>query len=46
MTLAAILWALSENPDVQEKLRREVDDAWELGGGVFPDYSTVQARAR
>ena len=46
MTLAAILWALSENPDVQEKLRREVDDAWELGGGVFPDYSTIQARAR
>ena len=44
MTLAAILWALSENPDVQEKLRREVDDAWELGGGVFPDYSTIQAR--
>jgi len=43
MTLAAILWALSENPDVQEKLRREVDDAWELGGGVFPDYSTIQA---
>ena len=46
MTLAAILWALSENPDVQEKLRREVDDAWELGGGVFPDYSSIQARAR
>merc|ERR1719500_2118520 len=43
MTLAAILWALSENQDVQEKLRREVDDAWELGGGVFPDYSSIQA---
>merc|ERR1711990_1399978 len=43
MTLAAILWALSENEDVQEKLRREVDEAWEVGGGVFPDYSSLQA---
>ena len=44
MTLAAILWALSENEEVQEKLRREVDEAWEVAGGVFPDYSSLQAR--
>jgi len=43
MTLAAILWALSENQDVQEKLRREVDEAWEAANGVFPDYSSLQA---
>ena len=44
MTLAAILWALSENEDVQEKLRREVDEAWEVSGGSFPDYSSLQVR--
>jgi len=42
MTLAAILWALSENQDVQERLRREVDEAWEAANGVFPDYSSLQ----
>jgi len=42
MTLAAILWALSENQEVQEKLRREVDEAWEVANGVFPDYSSLQ----
>ena len=44
MTLAAILWALSENQDVQERLRREVDEAWEAANGAFPDYSSLQAR--
>ena len=44
MTLAAILWALSENEDVQERLRREVDEAWEVSGGSFPDYSSLQVR--
>jgi cytochrome P450 len=42
MTLAFIMYELAENEDVQEKLRQEVDDAWEGMKGDFPDYSTVQ----
>jgi len=42
MTLAFILYALAENPDVQDKLQQEVDEAWEDAGGSFPDYSKVQ----
>ena len=29
MTLAAVLWALAENEQVQEKLQGEVDGAWQ-----------------
>ena len=43
MTLAAILWALAENEQVQEKLRCEVDEAWHLDGG-FLSYSSLQAK--
>ena len=43
MTLAFILYALAENEEVQEKLQREVDEAWEDAGGVFPDYTTIQS---
>ena len=32
MTLAAVLWPLAENEQVQEKLRCEVDEGWELDG--------------
>ena len=35
MTLAAVLWALAENEQVQEKLRYEVDEAWDLEGGFL-----------
>ena len=43
MTLAAILWALAENEQVQEKLRCEVDEAWDLDGG-FLSYSSLHAK--
>merc|ERR1712032_1612613 len=43
MTLAFILYALAENEEVQEKLQREVDEAWEDAGGVSP--TTLQFRA-
>ena len=42
MTLAYALYALSLNPDVQEKLQQEVDEAWECSGDKLPDYNTVQ----
>ena len=42
MTLAFILYALAENPEVQEKLQQEVDEAWEDTEGEFPDYAKVQ----
>ena len=35
MTLAAVLWAPTENEQVQEKLRCEVDEAWDSGGGFL-----------
>ena len=43
MTLAAVLWDLAENEQVQEKLRCEVDEAWDLDGG-FLSYSSLQAK--
>jgi len=43
MTLAFILFALAENEEVQEKLQREVDEAWEDAGGEFPDYAKIQS---
>ena len=43
MTLAAVLWALAENEQVQEKLRYEVDEAWDLEGG-FLSCSSLQAK--
>merc|ERR550534_3498526 len=42
MTLAAVLWDLAENEQVQEKLRCEVDEAWDLDGGIL-SYSGLQA---
>ena len=43
MTLAAVLWALAENEQVQEKLQCEMDGAWNLDGG-FLSYSSLQAK--
>ena len=42
MILAFILYALAENPEVQEKLQQEVDKAWEDAEGAFPDYAKIQ----
>lgn len=42
MTLAFILYALAENPEVQEKLQHEVDEVWKDAGGTFPDYTKIQ----
>ena len=43
MTLAAVLWPLAENEQVQEKLQSEMDGAWNLDGG-FLSYSSLQAK--
>merc|ERR1711962_1557280 len=42
MTLSYLAYALSNNPDVQQKLQEEVDQAFEAADGDFPDYNTVQ----
>ena len=42
MTLAYALYALSLNPDVQERLWQEVDEAWKDAGDKLPDYNMVQ----
>ena len=43
MTLAYLAYELSINPDVQEKLQEEVDQAFEEAGGEFPDYNVIQS---
>lgn len=40
--LARIMYLLSQNPDVQQKLRAEVKAAWEVCGGDL-DYDALNA---
>jgi cytochrome P450 len=43
MTLSYLTYELAKNPDVQERLRREVDAACDgLNADQTPDYTTVQ----
>lgn len=43
MTLSYLAYALSNHPDIQQKLQEEVDQAFEAADGEFPDYTTVQS---
>ena len=42
-TLSYLAYELSKNPDIQEKLQEEIDQAFEEAGGKFPDYNLIQS---
>ena len=42
MTLSYLAYAMSKNPEVQEKLQQEIDQAFEESDNDFPDYNTIQ----
>ena len=43
VTLSYLTYAMSKNPDIQEKLQEEVDAAFEDNNGELPDYSTIMS---
>merc|ERR550519_2697592 len=43
MTLSYLAYALSNHPEIQQKLQDEVDRAFEESDGKFPDYTKVQS---
>jgi len=42
MTLSYLTYALSKNPDVQDRLKEEVDMAFDDNSGELPDYTVIQ----
>merc|ERR1712001_447572 len=43
MTLSYMAYQLSINPEVQQRLQEEIDQAFEEAGGKFPDYNVIQS---
>jgi len=43
MTLSFLAYQMSKNPEIQEKLQQEVDDAFEENNGELPDYNKIQS---
>merc|ERR1719309_321718 len=43
MTLSYLAYAMAKNPEVQEKLQAEIDQALEDNNGELPDYNTIQS---
>jgi len=43
MTLSFLAYAMSKNPEIQEKLQEEVDEAFEENNGELPDYNKIQS---
>ena len=42
MTLSFLAYQMSINPELQERLQHEVDQAYEDNDGEMPDYQTIQ----
>jgi cytochrome P450 len=42
MTLSFLAYAMAKNPEIQEKLQEEIDQAFEDNNGELPDYNTIQ----
>lgn len=43
ITLSYLAYAMSKNPEIQEKLQAEVDQTFEENNGELPDYTTINA---
>ena len=43
MTLSFLAYQMSINPELQERLHQEVDQAYEDNDGEMPDYQTIQS---
>merc|ERR1712080_82655 len=43
MTLTYLAYAMSKNPEIQQKLQEEVDQAFEDNNGEMPDYNVIQS---
>ena len=44
MTLSFLGYEFGKNPEVQQKLQDEIDQAFDENGGEMPDYATIQGR--
>ena len=44
MTLSFLGYEFGKNPEVQQKLQDEIDQAFDENGGEMPDYTTIQGR--
>ena len=42
MTLSFLAYQMSKNPEIQERLQQEIDQAFEDHNGAMPDYATIQ----
>ncbi len=42
MTLSFMGYELGKNPETQQKLQDEIDQAFDENGGEMPDYNTIQ----
>ena len=42
MTLSFLGYEFGKNPEVQQKLQDEIDQAFDENGGEMPDYTTIQ----
>ena len=43
MTLSYLAYAMAKNPEIQQKLQAEVDQAFEDNNGEMPDYNVIQS---
>ena len=43
MTLTYLAYAMSKNPEIQQKLQEEVDQAFEDNNGELPEYNVIQS---
>ena len=44
MTLSFLAYDLGKNPEIQQRLQDEIDQAFDENGGEMPDYNSIQGR--